>query len=86
MKTIVRRAKQFKELGIRVPHVPPKRLAFTALSDASFQNGPGGSTQAGSLITTSDKKIGENQDVEWGPVTWRSHKLRKIAGRTLAAA
>lgn len=85
LNQIVRRAEQFRSASVRIPHVLRERLCFSALSDASFQNGPGGSTQAGALVIVSDVSLGENKRVEWGPVCWRSHKLKRIVGSTLAA-
>lgn len=85
LNAIVRRARQFRDLGVIIPSVALNRLMFSVFTDASFQNGPGGSTQAGTLVVVSDKDIAENRLVDWGPLYWRSHKLRRRVGSTLAA-
>ena len=52
-------------------------------SDAAFQNVQGGASQAGYIIAvTYDPR---RELALWSQLTWRSHKMRRIVGSTLAA-
>ena len=56
-----------------------EQLTIECYSDASFGNLPGGGSQGGYIILLSDS------DGNRCPMSWRSHKVRRVVRSTLAA-
>ena len=55
-------------------------------SDAAFQNAQGGgASQAGYIISVTDDRLSKGELAPWGPLIWRSHRMRRVVGSTLAA-
>ena len=72
VNAMVRRAKQHHELMWRFLPVPLEHLRLVMHSDAAFRTLKG---ERHKLVTSS----------RWSPLIWRSHKVRRIVGSTLAA-
>jgi hypothetical protein len=85
MNAIVRRAKQHATVPLLIPSIPLSEWEFAGFTDASKNNTPGGGTQAGSLVVLTRRGFGMGQEVPWGPLMWRSHKLRRVIASTLSA-
>jgi len=85
MNQIVRRAKQHSSVPLVVPSIRLSEWQFAGFTDASKNNTPGGGTQAGSLVILTRKGFGQGQEVPWGPLMWRSHKLKRVIASTLCA-
>ena len=45
----------------------------------------GGASQAGYIIAVTDDRLARGELAPWSPLIWRSHKMRRIVGSTLAA-
>ena len=82
---MVRRAKRHRELMWRFLSVPLENLRLVIHSDAAFQNAQGGASQAGYIIAVTDDRLARGELAPWSPLIWRSHKMRRIVGSTLAA-
>ena len=54
-------------------------------SDAAFQNAQGEASQAGYIIWVTDDRLAKGELAPWSPLIWRSHKMRRVVGSTLAA-
>ena len=50
-----------------------------------FQNAQGGASQAGYIISVTDDRLASGELAPWSPLIWRSHKMRRVVGSTLAA-
>lgn len=81
---VIRRAKQFVDLGIAFQSIPPEDLRLCCHSDAAFAN-VGVHTQAGYLPGFTHRGIDEGQAVPWTPAVWRSYRLHRAVSSTLAA-
>ena len=83
---MVRRARQRHELMWRffLP-VPLDDLRLVMHMDAAFQNAHVGASQAGYIIAVTDDSLAKGQVAPWSPLIWRSHKMRRVVGSTLAA-
>ena len=82
---MVRRAKQIHELIWRFLPIPLENLRLVMHSDAAFQNAQGGASQAGYIISVTDDRLARGELAPWSPLIWRSHKMRRVVGSTLAA-
>ena len=82
---MVRRAKQHHELTWRFLPIPLENLRLVMLSDAAFQNAQEGASQAGYIISVTDDRLAKGELAPWSPLIWRSHKMRRDVGSTLAA-
>ena len=47
--------------------------------------GKGGASQAGYIISVTDDRLAKGELAPWGPLIWRSHRMRRVVGSTLAA-
>ena len=82
---MVRRARQHYELMWRFLPVPLENLRLVMHTDAAFQNAQRGASQASYIIAVTDDRLAEGELAPWSPLIWRSHKLRRVVGSTLAA-
>ena len=81
---VVRRAKQHSDLGITFLPIPAERLRLVCHSDAAFAN-VGDYTQAGFIIGFTSDDLEKGLEAPWTPAMWKSHKLNRAVGLTLAA-
>ena len=82
---MVRRARQHHELMWRFLPVPLKNSLLVMHTDAAFQNAQVGASQAGYIIAVTDDRLARGELAPWSPLIWRSHKMRRVVGITLAA-
>ena len=80
---MVRRAKQHHELIWRFLPIPLENLRIVMHSDAAFTQR--GASQAGYIISVTDDRLAKGELATWSPLIWRSHKMRRVVGSTLAA-
>eukprot|EP00435_Cladocopium_sp_Y103_P048189 s837_g14.t1 len=81
---IIKRAQQFSDLAITFKDIPVSKLRFCCHSDAAFAN-LGEHTQAGYVIGFSSDDLDHGVKSPWTPAMWKSFKLPKAVGSTLAA-
>jgi hypothetical protein len=81
----IRRARQHSSLKITIPAIPLDRMAILVHADASLKNASRKGTQAGWLLGVCDVKVLEGEHGAWGPVGWRSGRLRRVVQATLGA-
>jgi len=84
LNAVVHRIHQHSDMPLVIPSIDPKRWEIAGFSDASHQNASGGGTQAGSLVTLVERGFGTAETVKWGPLLWRSHRLRRVVVSTLS--
>eukprot|EP00435_Cladocopium_sp_Y103_P029371 s1599_g7.t1 len=84
VNNIIRRAKQHAELSILFKAIPAESLRLVCHSDAAFAN-VGVYTQAGFVIGFTDAKLDDGHLSSWTPAVWKSAKLSRAVGSTLAA-
>ena len=58
---------------------------LVSMADASHANASGMGTQAGNLVLLMDAAFLEGKEARWGPVFWRSYRLKRVVPSTLAA-
>ena len=61
-----------------------RRLALACDNDAAFAN-VGVYTQAGYVIGFTDGSLDPSEQVTWSPAVWKSYRLPRAVGSTLAA-
>ena len=81
---VIKRAKQFSDLTVTFKSISTSRLRFCCLSDAAWAN-LGDHTQAGYIIGFSDDTLDQGHETSWTPAMWKSFKLSRAVGSTLAA-
>ena len=81
----IRRAKQYAELPLVFHPIPAENLAVMGHSDAAYANGRDGATQAGYLVSFTDKTVNDGQVRSWSPAFWRSYRLPRVVNSTLSA-
>ena len=81
---VVRRAKQHSDLSISFLPIPAAELGLVCHSDAAFAN-VGDYTQAGFIIGFTSKDLDSGCEAPWVPAVWKSHRLSRAVGSTLAA-
>ena len=84
VNNIIRRAKQHSDLSICFKSIPAESLRLVCHSDAAFAN-VGVYTQAGFVIGFTDSSLDEGHLSHWTPAVWKSAKLSRAVGSTLAA-
>ena len=81
---VIKRAKQFADLHITFKSIPLHNLRLCCHSDAAFANlGP--HTQAGYIVGFTDDQLDQGAESPWSPAVWKSFKLSRAVGSTLAA-
>eukprot|EP00435_Cladocopium_sp_Y103_P055765 s362_g18.t1 len=81
---VIRRAKQHSDLGVTFLPIPAEKLRLVCHSDAAFAN-VGDYTQAGFMIGFTSCDLDEGRQAPWVPAVWKSHRLSRAVGSTLAA-
>ena len=81
---VVRRAKQHSSLGVTFLPIPADKLRLVCHSDAAFAN-VGDYTQAGHIIAFTSDDLDLGHEAPWVPLVWKSHRLSRCVGSTLAA-
>ena len=81
----IRRAKQHASLPIVFEPIVPEQLAVMGHSDAAYANGREGATQAGYLVSFTDKAIDKGSVCSWTPAYWKSYRLPRVVNSTLSA-
>ena len=57
-----------------------------SFSECARVEGRGGrASQAGYIISVTDDRLAKRELAPWGPLIWRSHRMRRVVGSTLAA-
>ena len=80
----VRRAKLESQLEIVFKPIELQNMTVVCHSDAAWAN-VGSHTQAGYIISFTEKCLQEGQLASWCPATWRSFRLSRAVSSTLAA-
>ena len=81
---IIRRAKQFSDLEVTFQPIPVQKLRLCCHSDAAWAN-VGVHTQAGYILGFSTTDLDAGKETSWTPAVWKSFKLSRAVGSTLAA-
>ena len=77
--------RQHHESVWRFLPVPLDDLRLVMHTDAAFQDAHEGASQAGYIIAVTDDRLAKGDLAPWSPLIWRSHKMRRVVGSTLAA-
>ena len=81
----IRRAKQHASMPVVYRAVPLEQLTVMVHSDAAYANGRDGATQAGYLISFTEKSMHDAYVTAWTPAFWRSYRLPRVVNSTLSA-
>ena len=81
---VIRRAKLNNDLGVKFLPIKPEDLRLVCHADAAFAN-VGSYTQAGYIIGFTSKHLDHGEKSPWTPAIWKSHRLSRAVGSTLAA-
>ena len=77
----VRRATLDKDLCILFEPIDPDKLTIACHSDTAFAN----THPSRYIIAFTEKPLQNGAEAKWVPATWRSYKLSRAVGSTLAA-
>jgi len=81
---MIKRAKQNAEISISYKAIPIERLTVGFLSDAAFANATEHRTQGAQLVGFTAVDLNEGLDTVWTPAEWKSYRLPRVVGSTLA--
>ena len=81
----IRRARQHSSLPIEFKPIAPEQLALMCHSDAAYANGRDGATQAGFLVSFTERGMDNDQVCPWTPAYWKSFRLPRVVNSTLGA-
>lgn len=85
LNVIVRRAKQWNDLKIHIPSIPLAKWALVSMSDSALGNASKNGSQAGELVTIMNKDVLDGKPSPWGALSWKSHRLKRTVGSSMAA-
>ncbi|CAE7379807.1 RE1, partial [Symbiodinium pilosum] len=80
---MVHRARQYKDVEIKVRAIDFNQLSICMHSDAAWSNAKEDRTQAGYLLAFTDHRLKENESAPWSPFHWRSYRLQRVVPSTL---
>ena len=82
--SIVRRAKQFKDMSLVLLPIPSDQIRLCMHSDAAFQNASKLGTQGGYIIAVTDGTLALGELAPWSPSAWKSYRLKRVVSSTLS--
>ncbi len=85
LNKIVGQLKKDSGLALKIQPLVEEDLRWGVISDSSFANARGGKTQAGHLLIAFEKGLLEGKRSKTNLLHWRSGKLHRTVGSTLAA-
>ena len=71
--------------GILIPHIPPHKLRWATVQDASWANAVEDRSQGAFLVGATTKELWGNKAAPYAIVSHKSHALRRKCSSTLAA-
>ena len=81
----IQNAKAKRDLTLRYFPIPPDKLGWGTVTDASWANHEDGASQGAVAIVAFDKKLLDGASAACSIVWWKSGKLRRKVSSTLAA-
>ena len=81
----VEEAKKYRDLTLSFYPIPPSQLGWVAVTDASWGNHADGSSQGALAVIAFDRALLDGQRAACSLVWWKSAKLKRKVGSTLAA-
>ena len=81
----IARLKEEPELSLRIQPIDEKDMRWGVITDASYANARGGKTQAGHMLISFHKDLLAGKCAATNLLHWRSGKLQRTVGSTLAA-
>ena len=78
VNSVVRRAKQNKDLDIVFQPIPAHKLRFILHTDYSSKG------QGGYIIGATDPRMEQGNVAPWSPLIWRSYKCKRVLNSTLS--
>ena len=85
LNKVVSQLKKDSGLALRIQPLAEEKLQWGVISDSSFANARGGKTQAGHMLIAFEKGLLEGERSKTNILHWRSGKLHRTVGSTLAA-
>ena len=85
LNKVVKQLKADSGLALRIQPLVEKDLQWGVISDSSFANARGGKTQAGHMLIAFERGLLEGRQSKTNILHWRSGKLHRTVGSTLAA-
>ena len=81
----VEEAKKLRDLALCFYPIPPEQLGWGAITDASWANHADGSSQGALAVVAFDRALLAGKRAACSLIWWKSAKLRRKVGSTLAA-
>ncbi|CAE7929920.1 RE2, partial [Symbiodinium sp. KB8] len=81
----VEEAKKLRDLALCFYPIPPEQLGWGAITDASWANHVDGSSQGALAVVAFDRALLAGQRAACSLIWWKSAKLKRKVGSTLAA-
>ena len=81
----IRRARQHAAMPLVYKSLPIEQLTVMVHSDAAYANGRDGATQAGYVVSFTDKQMHEGEAAAWTPAFWKSYRLPRVVNSTMSA-
>ena len=80
---LVQRARQFREVEIKVRSIDLDDLCICMHSDAAWSNAKEERTQGGYILAFANRALVDNKSVSWSPFHWKSFRLHRVVPSTL---
>lgn len=81
---MIRRMRQHASVRVRYSPIPLDKLRLIMHHDAAWGNEKNHGTQAGYLIAFTSSEMSENKEAPWNPWVWKSLRLKRAVGSTMA--
>ena len=82
---VLRDAQDFRHTAITFQSIPPHKLTFVSLGDASFANSRCLASHQGVFLAATTTDLQSNIEAPILPITWVSKKLSRVVRSTLSA-
>ena len=82
---IIRKAHSRINVEVRIRHIRPEDLRFSAVHDAGWASRPDGSSQSGLMIFSCHKDLLDGTEAALSLLDWKSWKLKRVCRSSLSA-
>ena len=85
LNKIIKEMKKHADLSIQIQPIKEERMCFGVITDASWANASGGSSQGGFVVICYDEDLIIKGCAPGNLLFWRSGKMHRVVNSTLAA-
>ena len=82
---LIRKAHSRIDVEIRIKHIRPEDLRFSAFHDAGWASRPDGSSQGGYMVFACHKDLLDGKEATISLIEWKSWKLKRVCRSSLSS-